>query len=248
MRDKIADKINRLLSLASSDNPHEAALAAAKAQELMLKHAVTEEELRKAGGDIEVEPIEDQGVDYRSGRQTSMGYKVPSRIPAWHLRLATAMERAFMVKIYYRPGVAVHVVGRKSAREAFILTWKHLIHEITRMSEAGYEVEASRGYGMPVNKKTWNNSFCFGAADTVKDRLSDMQKQLEKGETQETKTSAIVLVDRNKEVTQWVENKLKLRKGSSRPQVNSSSGYQNGRIAGRGLNLDSRRPTKQLGG
>src|SRR3954454_9262567 len=36
--DRIVDRVKKLLALSSSQNPHEAALAAAKAQELLFKH------------------------------------------------------------------------------------------------------------------------------------------------------------------------------------------------------------------
>ena len=54
----VVEKIRKLLELSKSDNEHEAASAAAMAQELMVKHAIEEEEIRGRDPKSTSEPIE----------------------------------------------------------------------------------------------------------------------------------------------------------------------------------------------
>lgn len=54
----IAEKVKKLLALAESDNPHEAAAAAGAAERLMQEHRLTQADLGDAGSEAEILPVD----------------------------------------------------------------------------------------------------------------------------------------------------------------------------------------------
>ena len=49
-KDKIIDKVKKLLALSESSNPNEAFLAAKRARRLMDQHSLTKKDIESAGG------------------------------------------------------------------------------------------------------------------------------------------------------------------------------------------------------
>lgn len=70
----VLDKVRKLLELAKSANEHEAATAAARAAELMLKHQIEEADLEavKPAGEHRIDPAGHEVID-RGGRQLAEG-------------------------------------------------------------------------------------------------------------------------------------------------------------------------------
>lgn len=245
-QEKVADKIRRLLALSESDNPHEAALAAAKAQDLILKYAVSQEQIRASGGATDDGPIEKESFgDYRG------------RIPDWHVALCSAMERSFMCSTFYTPGRRLWVVGRASARMAFVATHHHLVAQIVHMADGGWtkereQMEDLEPRGMGGYAQRWKRSFAHGAIQTIRERLSEDIKRLEAASEvadagEEVRQTAIVLRDRHQEAKQWVSANLSLGGGRRSAPLGSSGGLAAGRAAGRIIDLQ-RRSGRALGG
>ncbi len=267
-QEKIADKIRRLLALSESSNEHEAALAASKAQELILKYAVSQEAIRASGGKSEDEgPIEPEAFgDYRG------------RIPDWHTSLMTAMEASFMVDTYYTAGRRLWVVGRPTARAAFIQTHNFLVAQIDQLMDAAWKkvkpppLKGNGGVGDYYGRyeraerageaRRWKRSFALGAVTTVRQRLALDRKALnEKAERAalphnaaaplaiEARQTALVLRSHYDEAQAWTKahrKELGLRT-VSRQGASSSDGYAQGRAAGHALNISHGR-AKALGG
>lgn len=238
----VPDTIRRLLNLATSSNEHEAAAAAAKAQELILKHNVSEDEIARSGGDYKAEPIGDVPFAHYKGK-----------VPQWHVQLAIALARAFMCKIYYMPGARIHVVGRTTNREAFTVTWAYVRDQIDRLShEAWAKTGQFQSFSGRGEMRAWRVSFCFGATHTVSQRMSADMKKLEAPgavintpEVLALRHSAIVLKSRLDEVTKWVDQNLKLR-ASAGARVSRSDAYSQGKATGHSVSL-SARGSKKLG-
>lgn len=233
----IADKIRKLLALATSNNPHEAAAAASRAQELMIKYAVEEEEVRgRDPSASSAEPIEVEEL-FWSGQG-----------PKWEGILAEAMSRSFLCRCYRdRASYKIYMVGRASAREVFKATYLFIKDEINRLAKSGWEVE-KHAYAELLEPKmvngkgrAWRTSFGLGAVSTISHRLNDNMKKLTAGTTNgATPTStAIVLVSRQKELDTYIAVNLRLTKGS-RARYSAADGYTAGRIAGNNIDISKR--------
>lgn len=225
----IESKIKKLLELSRSDNPHEAAAAAARAQELMLKYAVDEEALRAAGQGEAAEPV--VTIPLRRGT---------TKIPSWEPTLCAHLARSMTCRVFYTKGVDIYVVGRKSMAEAVIATFYHLRGEIVRMAEKGWD--AAKGTIPGLHGRTWKRSFYNGANSTIHLRLDDAKRKL----VADTSGMAIVLFNREKEVDDFMKSNFKLRSSHDNRWATNAHGYQSGQKAGWGLNLNAQ-TTKQLG-
>lgn len=85
MDKRILDKIKKLMALAGSNNPHEAANALRKAQLLMQEHQLSE-------ADVELSAITEQ-----SAAMANSGEKQPK----WSLNLMAMIQQAFGVTGYF---------------------------------------------------------------------------------------------------------------------------------------------------
>ena len=92
-KQKIIDKIKKLLALATSDSIGEAAAAAAKAQELMEKHAIEEAMLRDQEPNNTSTPDITSVVLWRGGK-----------VPSWMLQLACGIGEVNRCKVWFRSG------------------------------------------------------------------------------------------------------------------------------------------------
>ncbi len=224
----VADKIRKLLSLAQSSNPNEAALAAARAQELMVKYAIDEAQLGGTPGHVE-EPITAE----------PMGSGAKARVQHWHASLANALAPSFFCCSYSVPGSDVYAVGRPLDREALRATWFYLRDEIAKMADTAWAVESrnlgASGYsrqqlgGQAIRFK---RGFAVGAVSTVKQRLADAMKQLNAAEP----GTAIVLANRQLAVNDAYEKIPGLRQ----------TRYREGQKAGWALSLDKRSAHRAL--
>jgi hypothetical protein len=213
----IVAKIKKLLALAQSDNANEAALAASRARELMVQHAISEAQLTPS----EREPIETEGLN--------LGKK---RIPHWEALLSYVLAPSFFCRSFYTKGSDIYVVGRKSDREALIATFWYLRNEIKKMSDKAWAGKPTDFY---AHGKTWKVGFNEGCVRTIKERLGQDQAALMADNT----GTALVLSQRQQETDAWVEQNLKLRTSMARRNINHS-GYSEGRQAGHALDLSKR--------
>lgn len=273
MKERVVDKIRKLLALAAdATEPNEAALAAERAQALMLEHAVEEEAVRGKGDASPAEPIETEILwDYRERKTMA-----PSRIPEWHVQLAGAMARSFLCRVYYTRGREITMVGRRSAREVFSATYFYVRSEIEKLCETGWKRERADRAGTGAvstgaEARCWKTAFYSGAVSTISSRLRDSMKKLEAGTgappapagvstsgiilapahdappAGPDPRTAIVLRGRQEEVDAWLKAKVKLRKGRSGSYHGGRDGYAQGRAAGHAVSLD-KRATRRLGG
>jgi len=215
--DTKVQKIRKLLALAQSGNPHEAALAASRARELMVTYAIEEAQLLPQ----DREPIATEGLNLDT-----------LRVPHWEALLCYILAPSFFCRSFYTRGSDIYVVGRKSDREALIATFWYLRNEIKRMSANAWAQQPSY---TTVHGKTWKTGFNEGCVRTIKERLGQDQAAL----VADNSGTALVLIQRQKETDEWVEENMKLRTSMARRTVNPS-GYGAGRQAGHALDLSKR--------
>lgn len=224
---EITDKIRKLLALAQSPNLHEAALAAAQAQRLMLKYG------------IESADFDDPTIDVllveRSETRTT-----------WFRALTKPVTEACFCDAWFHPGTEkITVVGRKEDVIACSILLDYLAHEILRLSEAGWIVLRPKGSAI-----TWKNSFRIAAATTVGKRLKEDRAKAML-EEQSRSSTALVRVEKyetaiRKNIAAWKEkNGVRTAQHSTSYRADSD-GTNAGRRAGAAMSLNP--PTRALKG
>ncbi len=153
--DKAIDRVRKLLALAKSDNPNEAAQAAARAQEILdryeLDAAMIESTNEEESDHEEIENFHDKSAPlYMSGK-----------MPVWRSCLARSISEAngCIVLLYPRSGggKTIDIIGRASDVQKVRYLFSYLAREVDRLAERD-----GRGCG-----RTWINNYRLGAIETV---------------------------------------------------------------------------------
>ena len=242
-QDEAIEKAGKLLRLATSSNPHEAALAASRAQDIIDRYKLGNVTLSYDDKPGETdEPIRDFCDDpLFAGR---------GRIERWRWCLFLAVAKGNQCKGYSARGRGIAVVGRPSdvATVRYFYNW--LCREVEQLAQRD-----GKGYGA-----TYLNNYRLGVVDTIKQKLEAQHAETvasvkaEATATLGDATLALVRVNtaiarieqRTAEVEDWVKTHLRLGRGSS-----SRSSYNPGaRAAGRaaGQSISIRRRAGSIGG
>ncbi|MBV1862695.1 MAG: DUF2786 domain-containing protein [Nannocystaceae bacterium] len=214
------DKVRKLLALATSPNPHEAAVAAARAQAMIEAHRL--QAWMDADRAIEEDP--DPIVDARDEPLA-----VGRRIRRWKTALASVLGQANGCVAYTLDGgkeSAIVLVGRARDRAAVTELWGWLVQRIEWLS-------ATHGAG--ANKK-WHEAFRLGVVDSVAQRLSEGAAQARSGLNE----TALVVVDparaaHRDALDRFVSDNLKL--GGGRALRVDAVAWQHGKNASTDLDL-----------
>lgn len=158
--DSIVERIQKLRRLSRSSNQHEAALAAAKMQELLFAHNLSLGALQDPSEYIEVE------------------HRLQSR--AWaRLLLAALCRNNFCKPLLSSMGGWMYVVGRRENVAAVNEIFDFLCREVDRLCKAQLKVYQTRVEGgRTEHGRSWSAAFRNGAASTIAGRL-DQQRQLD---------------------------------------------------------------------
>ena len=181
MEDKLLKRIKNLLSLASSNNEHEAASAAAEAQRLMLEHGIETAQLSTADAP--------KAADRQSVDTGSMN--------VWVGILAHHVAKATFCTVYRVIGAGagkstnrLSICGfpQDIAACSLLLAW--LTAEVNKFCEKEWLTQKSSG----VSANAWKRSFRLGACATIGQRLS-ADRETAKRELQAASVgSALVLL------------------------------------------------------
>lgn len=220
---EIIEKIQKLLKLSESSNQHEAALAAARATEMMLKY-----QLDEAAVTAKVEADEPVNT-HELGRAGKKNREV------WKGTLASGISRAFGCKIWWS-GVIIKFVGRKSDLEAVLYFYEYLTKEVDRLTEKCWEDE---GEFSGESAKSWKTAFRVGAAHEIGSRMQEQRKVTFHAAEQAASTALVVLQNRAVAVDKYYEQEKKVHhlRSTNGPTIRSRDGYQAGRDAGKSVNL-----------
>ena len=233
----IMDRVGKLLRLARSDNPHEAAVAASRAHELMVRYEIGEAAIeldeplaaREAVGDFsDTDPLE------RSAHV----------FPRWKLTLVSilcASNQAIGTVIRDESGKRIGIIGRPSdvAKVRYMYAW--LSNEVGELSAA-----AGKGRG-----RTWANNFRMGFVEGFGVQLRDATERAQSGaRAAATGSRALVRVDeaieqiaaREREVAEWMQRN-RADMGRMRAKTGAATDYgarYEGRQAGADFDLGAR--------
>ncbi len=223
----VVDKIQKLLALSQSSNPAEAALAAARAQELMLKHKIAMADLRIAGDDSVKEQVQAGSL---GGNRT--------RKVVWRGALGQAVAAAFSCEAIWM-GRDLTLIGHVSDLQAATYVFQYLEREIDRLGRES--LEAKRGELPGAAAIRWLNSFRIGAVNMVNVRLQ-RQKQEQEDAARRTAQTAMVLVKKDEaEVAQFIQQEFgKITEGKqSRTERDVQAMYE-GQEAARKIDLNAK--------
>jgi hypothetical protein len=227
----IISKVQKLLRLSTSSNAHEAALAAAKAQELIDQHnlqsALLELESAAPRNGLDDEPIEKFEADRALDR--------PVRLDRWRAYLAQVVGKANGCSIYLSGG-AIALVGRPSDAETVRYLYAYLAREVERLT-----TEQGKGCG-----KTWRNNFRNGVVDTIARKLDEQHAKFEREARASVADNSMALVRVNQalatveakrtSVETWVKTNMKLRSTRSSSTLDRGA-RASGRAAGESISV-----------
>ena len=217
----VLDRIRKLQRLTRSANEHEAALAAAKMQEILFAHNLSIEALRDPSEYVETE--------------REIGARV------WAQRLfATLCHNNFCQPLHGRAGF-MYAVGRRENVEAVNQLFVYLAGEIDRFARAAYRRHRLAGPD-PEPARPWTAAFRNGAVLSIAERL---REQRERDIARLTPSVAIpqdgtaIIRRLDQELAAEVARRYPNagRHRGHRTWVRSSSGYREGQAAGARMSL-----------
>lgn len=211
-RTKVIETIRKLLALAGSDNEHEAASAAAKAQALLSAYNLS---------------LADIPGQAQSGLEAnSVHVPTRKRMEDWGHYLAHAVCFAFDCAYYYTSDGVVVIVGCGADSEVCAWTYTYLYKTMLRMGSA-YLRGPRRRLRTQRSKDTARKSYLMGVFMELESRLESQSRQ--------TPVTAPGLVESKQAVIQAAMPELthsKIRAFKPRPDD-----YVRGRCDGHGVPL-----------
>lgn len=237
--DLIEEKVRKLFALSTSDNPHEAALALEKAQELLLKYNLDESRIRIAGEETYDTSIGQSDYNWGAGKQEYPWQRVLLGVLArGNMCRAIGNKQERLVHLF---GTKHNVTMVKEMHAWVIEQLEPMAQEQWLLHKAG--VQKLRSMGMdswelsqytPLKFKT---SFYTGAIDTIKTRLNAGQEKF----TSDPSSMALIVV--NDKALADIVHKIFPRLGQMR-MSQGYGGYQAGQAAGAGVSFTR---AKQVG-
>lgn len=229
----ILAKVQKLLRLSTSSNANEAALAAAKAQELIDKHQLAAALLALDSAEptkgLDDEPI----IDFE---KAGAPLDAPKRLDRWRCSLASVIARQNGCRIYFS-GNEIALVGRPSDAETVRYLYGYLSREVERLT-------SEQGQGMG---RTWRNNFRLGVVDAIQSKLYEQRRAFEseaRKQARDESSTALMRVDRalatidkrGESVKDWMKSNLKLYAGGgSNGGTYNHNARQMGRKAGQSI-------------
>jgi hypothetical protein len=154
VQEPILERIRKLQRLSRSSNEHEAALAAAKMQELLFAH------------NLSIETLRDPSEYVETSRQVGPR--------PWAQRLFTILCRNNFCEPLYGGGGLMFVVGRRENVAAVNEIFAYLVREIGRIASSSYR-DYKRTQAWPESPRSWGRAFRHGAVEAISTRLREQR-------------------------------------------------------------------------
>lgn len=222
-RTKIVARIQKLLSLATSDNVNEAENAAAKAQDLLIKYNVEQAEL-----DSHIDSKSEKVIETRT-----QGKAKYSKI-AWYNSLAWRVGKANLCEVI-QSGSGLIWIGKPTNIEIAQYIFDNLVSDLTRICEAEWEsahnteliLKALGKLYQVTHGKTWKNNFYHGANQSISQRLNANLTLLK----EEPKVTDMV-VHNDAEINEYKKIHYPYLSHSSTTYTKARSAFESGKAAG----------------
>ncbi len=225
-KERLIDKIRKLMALSHSPNEHEAALAAARAREILDKYDLSL---------TEVEMNDEEIIEHR----VETGTKEP---PLWMGRLALYVGKAFNCRIFRLYGMMVFC-GTKADTQVSEFTYTFLFRTVKRLcKEHKASLEKSGIWNAQFRgrsgSRTYMKSYALGVVNAIDQKLREFvqsRDRMQKFEDFKKATGKDLVVIKNQAVDRYCE-KLHLRHTQSHARVDYS-GFEAGRRDGRSVQI-----------
>lgn len=209
----ILTKIKKLLALSTSNNPNEAALAAAKAQELLMAHNLTMSQVETHG---------------QESQYCEAFVKTGSRV--WQRLLLTAIARNNFCESIYDPQMKSAVlIGEPHNQEVVIYLHRHLVSQLETMAAVAYKLSGTR-----MHAKSWLDSFYVGAVNSIHERLEAQRREMAAASNA---CKSLVMV-KDAELKAAMYKFCPNIKTAPAKRIRSSNGYHEGVEAGKRVALN----------
>lgn len=232
--ESIVVKIKKLMALSKSGNENEAAFAAAKAQELLVKY------------NIEMSQVENVKLDREETRLVSEFKELfgTNKIQ-WKRDLAFAVAKGNMCK-GVSSGTGMYFLGKKANVEVAQFMYEVIVRDIERIADDNWKQilvirqlqDANphlKLFSDPtlqyVHGKTWKASFYVGATRIIRERLEENMTEM--GVNDPT-FSALIRLD-SKNLDDFLKQQFPRLVGVPSAKAAYAAAYQSGRIAGRDI-------------
>jgi hypothetical protein len=161
--ERIIERIRKLLSLAKSDNEHEAANAAAKAQELLSQYNLSMSDI----------PAGDDGKVHADTARA----KTRVRLERWAKALACRTGKAFDCAYYHSLGGHTCFVGVGADQQVCAWTYGYLYKTLLRMGSKYMQTPRCRRLRSSRSKSLARESYLLGAVWSISDRLEAQRER-----------------------------------------------------------------------
>lgn len=219
---KIIEKVRKLLALSESPNEHEAALAAARARDLLDKYDMALSEIDIAQDEI-------------LQHQVQTGTRRPY---AWMGSLAVMVGYAFSCRVFRSGGVMVFC-GTETDTQVADYIYIYLIRTVRGMYDGHKrKLQATGEWAVWQTRgpRIYLNSYATGLVRTIEDKLKKFVESQERRERYKTHTGKDLMVLKDGAVQAYF-NKIRLRKGYNRPRF-SGEGYARGLKDGESISIN----------
>lgn len=221
--DRIIERIQKLLALSTSSNPHEAALAAAKAQALLFRHNLSLATVQAGlAGSGAAGYIVDR---FDIGGETT-----------WRRMLLAAIARNnFCRAVAYRGTPDVAIVGEPHNVRAVQALYGFLVGEIRRLADWAWQER--RRVGAVARERRWKRGFHHGAVQTIGARLAAQRETSARAD----RAAAALVVVKDRELDEAYRRHFPEVGPARQAVVRSDDGYAAGTRAARTIPLDGAR-------
>lgn len=218
MQNNIIERIRKLLRLAESDNPHEAALAGTRAAEMLERYNL-DLSIVEGAADAPDTNVDLEFIVLAKGAGSVR----------WQGLVADGIARTAYCMVYYAGGMRtgkLAVVGTTTNRAALVELHTWLCAEIERLSR--------RQNFRSVSQRS---AYCLGAASTIRERLI-AEHWARQAAAEESRALVVRHQQANKDFME--AHGIHLAK-SRRSKLRHYGAYDSGRQAGRDISLTPRR-------
>ncbi len=208
LNETILDRIRKVQGYLRSDNPNEAAVAAAKLSELLIKYNIELSDI----------PAEQRAADPFVNRTSDTE---TNRLPEWRITLAVAVAKANLCTIVIS-GSHLQWMGRGSNVEVAQYIYETCATDLQRIADGLWYALRDMLKDDPsiklIHGRTWKADFLRGAADGVRAKL---QEETERWVESNQSVSALMITN---------SRELSVYKHSQYPSLlrHSGGGYSRG--------------------
>ena len=208
----VLSKIKKLLALSTSSNPNEAALAAARAQELLMKHNLTMSQVETHG---------------QESQYCEAFVNTGSRV--WRRMLLVVIARNNFCEMVYDTATSQAIlIGEAHNQEVVTYLHQYLIGQLEPMAATAYKLS-----GSTIHAKSWLDSFYVGAVESINKRLETQKNEMAAA----SNACKSLVVVKDAELKQALYKFYPNTKIGAAKRIRSSDGLREGREAGRRVAL-----------